>query len=145
LIVALDGDRGCGTPVAKYRMHGPERKNVKRSMIVFLLFAFAPTGFAGAESGGRPDPADPSAPGPALRYESAFEEYKDARDPKRIPWKDANDEVGRLGGHKGHADSGRRKDGTERKRESIREEAPRPVEPGGGTAAPPAHGDHRGY
>jgi len=79
---------------------------VKRAFVVFLVLAVAPVGTAGAQSGGRPDPADPSVPGKALRYESAFEGYRDVQDRELLPWSDANEEMGRLGGHAGHAGSG---------------------------------------
>src|SRR5512145_912486 len=78
---------------------------VKRALVVFLVLAAAAVGITGAQSGGRPDPADPSVPGTSLRYESAFEGYQDVQDRKLAPWKDANEEMGRLGGHSGHADS----------------------------------------
>jgi hypothetical protein len=85
---------------------------VKRAVVVCLVLAAAPIWIAGAQSGGRPDPADPSVSGTALRYESAFDGYRDVQDRKLAPWKDANEEMGRLGGHSGHADSAPAGDGT---------------------------------
>lgn len=46
----------------------------------------------------RPDPLDPQARVPALVYESAFARYRRAGEEKPIPWRDANDTVGRIGG-----------------------------------------------
>ena len=65
-----------------------------------LLAALA-AGTATAQSGSRPDPADPLARVPVAPYRSAFEGYRSLEEPKRIPWRDANAEAGRVGGHIG--------------------------------------------
>lgn len=46
-------------------------------------------------------PADPAAPAPAFQYESAFSGYRGFREEPLAPWRDANDEVSRVGGHIG--------------------------------------------
>lgn len=52
-----------------------------------------------AEAGSKAaDPASPSAPVPAIKYESAFSGYRPFGDEQMIPWKSTNDEVGRIGG-----------------------------------------------
>ena len=55
----------------------------------------------------RPDPADPKAAAPALRYASAFADYKPWRDTKPGDWRAVNDFVRdaavKGGGHAGHA------------------------------------------
>ncbi len=66
-----------------------------------LWLATVPAWAAEAPGKGRPDPADPAAPTLPVAYESAFEGYQPFRDVKRIPWKDANRIVGRVGGHAG--------------------------------------------
>lgn len=43
-----------------------------------------------------------SAPRTPPAYVSAFTDYRAWREPTLIPWKRANEEVGRLGGHAGH-------------------------------------------
>jgi hypothetical protein len=48
-----------------------------------------------------PDPADPKAAVPPLRFESAIPRARPA-EPKVADWKRVNEEVGRLGGHAGH-------------------------------------------
>ena len=52
---------------------------------------------------GRPDPADPKAPAPALRYQSAFADYKPWQDTKPGDWRAVNDNVrdaaAKGGGH----------------------------------------------
>jgi hypothetical protein len=67
----------------------------------WLLLAALAAGAAAAQSGARPDPADPQARVPAVPYRSAFEGYRSLEEPKRVPWRDANQEVGRVGGHMG--------------------------------------------
>lgn len=68
----------------------------------FAAAALAAASTALPQSARRPDAADPAAPVPALRYESAFTGYKRLTDDKPAEWRRANDEAGRLGGHAGH-------------------------------------------
>ncbi len=75
-------------------------KTGMKSYWMFLsLAAIAP--HVVAQSAGGPNPADPSAPAPAAKYESAFEGYIPYRDQKIAPWREVNEEVTRAGGHKG--------------------------------------------
>lgn len=48
-----------------------------------------------------PDPAEKDAGVPAVKYESAFEGYVSYREQALAPWREINDEVGRIGGHVG--------------------------------------------
>ena len=49
------------------------------------------------------DPADPKQGAPAMpAHEPAFRDYRPYADPEVGRWRQANDEVGRLGGHMGH-------------------------------------------
>jgi hypothetical protein len=68
-----------------------------------LLFALAMivAGAAAAEKPPAP-PADPKAPAAPSAYRSAFENYRPFAHPEVVPWRRANEEVGTLGGHKGH-------------------------------------------
>jgi len=56
---------------------------------------------------GRPDPADPTASAPALRYQSAFADYKPWQDLKPGDWRAVNDTVrdaaARGSGHAVHS------------------------------------------
>ena len=47
------------------------------------------------------DPADASARSSAVKYESAFAEYRSYKEQELAPWRDINDEVARIGGHVG--------------------------------------------
>ena len=73
-------------------------------MLQSIAFALATTfaGAAGAQPSARPDPADPKATVPAQRYESVFKTYRPYADPELARWREANEEVGRVGGHVGH-------------------------------------------
>ena len=55
---------------------------------------------------GRPDPADAKAPAPAIRYESAFADYKPWQETRPGDWRAVNDNVRpagtRSGSHAGH-------------------------------------------
>ena len=44
---------------------------------------------------------DPAAPGPSATYRSAFTDYKPFREEAIVDWRSLNDEVGRVGGHRG--------------------------------------------
>lgn len=73
-------------------------KHASRSLIALAALA---AGTAVADSGKRPDPADAGARAPAPTYRSAFEGYLSLEERKPIPWRDANDETARIGGHIG--------------------------------------------
>lgn len=49
----------------------------------------------------KPDPLDPAAAVPPVKYESAFTRYAPFREQSVAPWRDVNDEVARAGGHAG--------------------------------------------
>ena len=67
----------------------------------WLLLAALAAGTASAQSGTRPDPADPNARVPETAYRSAFDGFRNHELSKQTPWRDANQEVGRVGGHVG--------------------------------------------
>jgi hypothetical protein len=65
-------------------------------------------------------PTDPAAPVPQAKYESAFTGYVPYREQDLAAWREANDEVARIGGHirmfgaGGHAGHGAAKPGPAR-------------------------------
>jgi hypothetical protein len=67
----------------------------------WLLLAALAAGNAASQSGARPDPADPNARVPQTVYRSAFDGYRIHDLSRQTPWRDANREVGRIGGHTG--------------------------------------------
>ena len=71
-----------------------------KPFLAVLVFAALPP-IAAAQQQARPRPADPAAPVPAVRYESAFSGYRAFRDEPLAPWRDVNEEVARAGGHVG--------------------------------------------
>lgn len=89
---------------------------------------------AGAAQPAAPDPADARAAAPAVQYDSPFRSYlpfaaADEPTPDR-GWRDANRDVGELGGHAGHM------------REQQRASAPpAPVSPSP-SSGPPVRGGH---
>jgi len=66
----------------------------------YLLAALA-AGTAIAQTGTRPDPADPQARAPAPVYRSAFEGFRRFEAEQRPGWREANEEAARVGGHIG--------------------------------------------
>lgn len=67
----------------------------------WLLLAALAAGTASAQNDARPDPADPNARVPETVYRSAFDGYRNHELSKQIPWRDANEEVRRIGGQVG--------------------------------------------
>lgn len=51
----------------------------------------------------RQDPLDPKVQVPALRYESAFAQFRRAGDNPPLSWREANDAVARIGGWRVYA------------------------------------------
>ena len=71
--------------------------------LISLAVAAALAGTAFAQTPGQvPDPANPRAPVPALRYESAFAGYRPYTEVEMLSWKRANSENGNLRGHIDH-------------------------------------------
>ncbi len=71
-----------------------------------LLCSFLLTAQALAQSSsgtGRPDPLDPKATVPVLRYESVVASHRRLGDEKTVSWRDANDAVARIGGWRVYA------------------------------------------
>jgi hypothetical protein len=116
------------------------------------LIALAPQALAQARS--TPHPADPAAKVPPVKYESAFAGYAPFREEKLSPWREVNDEVGKVRGHvgifsgAGHAGHG----GTEKadpSKPAVGKPAAKPAEPAGqiparGAPKVPA-AEHKGH
>ena len=111
---------------------------MKSYLAVALIAACAPP--AAAQQQARPNPADPAAPVPAFRHDSAFAGYRGFREEPLAPWRDANDETARAGGHGGIVGGAGR---------GATKPAPKPQEPGNApspnTQPKPAQhgGEHR--
>lgn len=67
----------------------------------WIWLAALAAGNAVAQSATRPDPADPAVRVPETAYRSAFEGYRVHDLSKQTPWREANEAVGRIGGHIG--------------------------------------------
>jgi hypothetical protein len=55
-----------------------------------------------AQQAAPPDPSNPAASAPKPVYESAFTGYRPWTEVKASPWREANEDMRRLGGHAGH-------------------------------------------
>ncbi len=73
------------------------------SLFAALLFAAAlvPLPIFAAQPSPATNPASPDAPVRQSTYESAFAGYQSYKDEKLAPWREVNDEVGRVGGQAG--------------------------------------------
>jgi hypothetical protein len=65
------------------------------------VFATLASHAAAQQPAAMPHPADPAAPAPAMKYESALTGYRGFREEPLAPWRGVNDEVARVGGHAG--------------------------------------------
>ena len=74
-------------------------------MLSSLLFTLLVATQAQAQSYStpRPDPLDPKAQVPSVRYESAFAKFRRIGDDKPVAWREANDAVARIGGWRVYA------------------------------------------
>ncbi len=74
-------------------------------MLSSLLFTLLVATQAQAQSSStpRPDPLDPKAQVPSVRYESAFAKFRRIGDDKPVAWREANDAVVRIGGWRVYA------------------------------------------
>ena len=70
-----------------------------------LLFTMLLVAQAQAQSStaNRPDPLDPKAQVPSVRYESSFAQFRRIGDEKPLAWREANDAVARIGGWRVYA------------------------------------------
>ncbi len=70
-----------------------------------LLFTLLLAAQAQAQSptATRPDPLDPKAQVPSVRYESSFAQFRRIGDDKPVTWREANDAVARIGGWRVYA------------------------------------------
>jgi len=89
-----------------------------------FALAAAAAGNAAAQGVQRPDPSDPSAGTPPVQYRSAFEGYRPYAEVAPGRWREANEEMQRLGGPLGHV--------------------PRPPAAGKPAPKPAAHAGHGG-
>lgn len=62
-----------------------------------------PTNAERSTPASRPDPLDAKASVPMLSYESPFSRYRPLSDDKAVSWREANDEVTRIGGWRAYA------------------------------------------
>lgn len=69
--------------------------------IAFAALAALAPHAAAQQQAAKPHPADPAAPVPAVKYDSAFSGYRGFREEPLAPWRGVNDEVARVGGHIG--------------------------------------------
>jgi hypothetical protein len=125
-----------------------DETGMKRSIAFLAIAALAPLAFA-QQQAARPQPDDPAARAPAAPYESAFAGYAPYREEKLAPWRDVNDEVGRIGGHVGLFRSGGQQSGPSRPAAGqpadspLRQPAGEP--PARGAPKAPQSGGHTGH
>lgn len=71
--------------------------------VILSTFLLCLGASAAARSDARRDPVDAQARAPAVQYRSAFADYQTYREPEIEKWREVNDQVRDLGGHKGQA------------------------------------------
>ena len=87
---------------------GARRRRIPRAVHSALLTASLLATLTAAQAqpsaaAARPDPLDPKASVPTLRYESSVAQYRRLGEEKPVSWRDANDTVTRIGGWRVYA------------------------------------------
>ncbi len=103
--------------------------------------------------GARPDPLDPKASVPAMRYSSSLAQHRSGGDAKPVSWKEANDAVARIGGWRVYAREAQQSDPASTAKPATAAPTPNPgavpAEPAqiqpAGTTGPSSHGGHGGH
>ena len=72
----------------------------------------------------RPDPLDPRAQVPSVRYESSFAQFRRIGDDKPVAWREANDAVARIGGWRVYAREAQQPDPAAAERPAVPAQAP---------------------
>lgn len=92
----------------------------------------------------RPDPLDPKAQVPAVRYESSLGQSRRTGDDKPVAWRDANDAVTRIGGWRVYAREAQQPDPASSEKPGVPPaQAPAPVPPTTAKPAPAGHAGHK--
>ena len=97
----------------------------------------------------RPDPLDPAAQVPAVRYMSPFTQFRRFGDDKPVAWREANDAVARIGGWRVYAREAQQPDPAAAERPAAPAQAPGPQAAPAPVAAPsarpmpPGHSGHK--
>lgn len=97
--LAHEGDKGS-------RMYVEDQNMKLSNSVSLLMFTLLLPMAVLAQQGKRPDPADPMAVVPAIKYESTFSDYRPFQEQKVAPWKQVLDEVAGVPGATGHAGHG---------------------------------------
>jgi hypothetical protein len=71
-----------------------------KRLIVVTMACFASASVAQSDPG--QDASDPSARVPPVGHRSAFAGYRPYAEQEHLSWREANEEMRRLGGHRGH-------------------------------------------
>lgn len=90
----------------------------------------------------RPDPLDPRAQVPSVRYGSAFAQYRRMGDDKPVAWRDANDAVARIGGWRAYAREAQQPDPAASERPAAPPQAPASAPTPAAKPMPAGHSGH---
>ncbi|MCR5864609.1 hypothetical protein [Aquincola sp. J276] len=109
-----------------------------------LLFTLLLVAQAHAQSPAptRPDPLDPRAQVPSVRYESSFAQFRRIGDDKPVAWREANDAVARIGGWRVYAREAQQPDPATAEKPAAPSQAPASAP---APAAPPMPAGHSGH
>ena len=113
-------------------------------LTVLLTVLLAAPAQAQSPAAARPDPLNPKAQVPALRYESAFAQFRRVGGDQPLAWRDANDAVARIGGWRTYAREAQQPDAAATPVPGpVPATAPASAPAAVARPAPPAHGGHK--
>ena len=108
---------------------------VQSALLAASLLATLTAQAQPAATAARPDPLDPKATVPALRYLSSFSQYRLLGDEKPVSWRDANDTVTRIGGWRVYAREAQQPDPAPAASAAVSTDKAKPM--------PAGHGGHK--
>lgn len=79
---------------------------MKHVLVALMVSAVGAQAAAQSVPARQDQAANAAAKVPVEQHRSAFEGYRSYKDEEAVRWREANDEVGRLGGHVGHVKKG---------------------------------------
>lgn len=113
-------------------------------LTVLLTVLLAAPAQAQSPGAARPDPLNPKAQVPALRYESAFAQFRRVGGDQPLAWREANDAVARIGGWRTYAREAQQPDAAATPVPGpVPATAPASAPAAVARPAPPAHGGHK--
>lgn len=121
----------------------PTRRHMPWLLSSLFTFVLAAQAQAQAPAIPRPDPLDPKAQVPSVRYESTLAQFRRIGDDKPMAWREANDAVARIGGWRVYAREAQQPDPAAAEKQAAPVLAPAPASAPAATPIPSGPSGHK--